>query len=64
MKIFNFNEYNAVLGVFHARYKGRPISDIISLKDIPGLDSDRYVIFSHQTRNLFIMTPETAKKLF
>lgn len=63
LKIFNFNEYNAVLGVFHARYKGRPISDIISLKDIPGLDSDRYVVFSHQTRNLFIMTPETAKKI-
>jgi len=52
LKVFNFNDCGAVLGVFHAKYGGGnagPITGTVSLEDIPGLASGKYAVFAHQS---------------
>lgn len=58
LKIFNFNENGAVIGVFHAKHANgtsHEITGTISPSDIPSLSDGDYAAFSHRTGKISIM---------
>jgi raffinose synthase len=66
LKIFNFNQHGAVLGIFHARYDGGSapaISGAISPDDIPGLPRGRCAVLAHRSGELRLMGPGDAWSL-
>jgi len=58
LKIFNFNEHGAVVGVFHSQTgeEATPrLSGTVSPSDIPGLPTDRYAVMSHRSGKVRVL---------
>jgi raffinose synthase len=61
LKIFNFNEHGAVLGVFHAGHTDRgtaaEVSGAVSTADVPGLGDGSYAVLAHRSGELRRLAP-------
>lgn len=56
LKIFNFNDHNAVIGVFNARHgTSHPTTGTISPSDIPGLPVNPYAVLAHRSGALRVL---------
>jgi raffinose synthase len=63
LKIFNFNEHGAVVGVFHSRTgedAAPRLSGTVSPSDIPGLPADSYAVMSHRSGEVRALGPDDS----